>query len=88
MPNKPIPLTGQNRENMISYIHQPLIAWLNEIMKGMFVAPRSSDACDVTAEAVARALRDTIGAQPYGKAILQRLALDILDETNAKASRS
>jgi hypothetical protein len=64
---------------MIAMVHKPLAAWLKTIMQGVFKHPKSSDACDMTAEAVVLALRDTIGNLPAGKAVLKRIALDILE---------
>jgi hypothetical protein len=73
------PLTGASREQVIGFMHKPLTAWLRTMMAKMFDKPRSSEACDITATAVSRALQETIGAEPSGKAVLEHLALDILE---------
>jgi hypothetical protein len=76
----PMPTAGTDRERLILMIHKPLVAWIRTVGVGIFTNPHSSEACDMTAEAVTRALRDTVGREAGGKAVLKRIALDILDD--------
>lgn len=81
------PLTGAARERMIDFIHKPLSVWLRTIMKSNFDAPKSAEACDITTEAVARAVRDTIGASPMGKGAVRTMAFTLLDSDDGKETK-
>lgn len=76
-----MPETKSQRDTLRSFVQKPLTAWLRRTIKGVFTDPNSTEAFDITAEAVAGAVKDVIGSQPNGSAVLRQLALELLDQT-------
>lgn len=74
--------TASQRDTLRQFVQKPLTAWLRKTLAGIFANPASTEALDITVEAVAGALNDVIGDQVGGRAALKQLALEILDQSS------
>jgi hypothetical protein len=62
---------------MVTFIERPLAAWLGQMMVKSFPQPTSSEAVDITAEAVAGAVLKVMGQ--HGPAALDAIVSAIND---------
>lgn len=80
MPTKHLP--PQVRAELLDHLTRACVLWTEDVLKGYFDDPKSSEAQQMVLEAYARAITQIAGTLPNRKAVLATFLIELQDLVN------
>ena len=76
------PLTPETRAELLEHLTHACVLWTEDVMKGYFDDPKSSEAQQMVLEAYARAIQTIAARLPNRTAVLRTFLIELQDLVN------
>lgn len=76
------PMTPETRAELLEHLTHTCVLWTEDVMKGYFHDPKSSEAQQMLLEAYARAIHQIANRLPNRKAVLRTFLIELQDLVN------
>lgn len=76
------PLTPETRAELLAHLTHTCVLWTEDVMKGYFYDPKSSEAQQMLLEAYAGAITTIANRLPNRKAVLKTFLIELQDLVN------
>ncbi len=78
----PTPLSPELRAELLEHLTHACVLWTEDVMKGYFHDPKSSEAQQMVLEAYARAIQQIAKRLPNRQAVLRTFLIELQDLVN------
>jgi hypothetical protein len=80
------PLTPELRAELLEHITHACVLWTEDVMKGYFTDPKSSEAQQMVLEAYAHAIQRIAKRLPNRQAVLKTFLIELQDLVNKEST--